>query len=137
MKECKGIVPKAVTMFLIFTVVCGLIYTGIVTICAQVLFGQQANGQIIVVDGKEYATLVTCTPYGVNSHRILMRGHRIANLDGKATPAEAVKIPTYIVIPAVGIPLLFIVLTIMLIYYRRKKPGKNAKDILDDLRKSD
>lgn len=97
----------------------------------------EETDELAIVDGKEYATLVTCTPYGVNSHRILMRGHRIANLDGKATPAEAVKIPTYIVIPAVGIPLLFIVLTIMLIYYRRKKPGKNAKDILDDLRKSD
>lgn len=97
----------------------------------------EETDELAIVDGKEYATLVTCTPYGVNSHRILMRGHRIANLDGKATPAEAVKIPTYIVIPAVGIPLLFIVLTIMLIYYRRKKPGKSAKDILDDLRKSD
>lgn len=97
----------------------------------------EETDELAIVDGKEYATLVTCTPYGVNSHRILMRGHRIANLDGKATPAEAVKIPTYIVIPAVGIPLLFIVLTIMLIYYRRKKPGKDAKDILDDLRKSD
>ena len=96
----------------------------------------EETDELAIVDGKEYATLVTCTPYGVNSHRILMRGHRIANIEGKATPAEAVKIPTYIVIPAVGIPLLFIVLALMLIYYRRKKPGKSTKDILDDIRKS-
>lgn len=95
----------------------------------------EETDELGIVEGKEYATLVTCTPYGVNSHRILMRGHRIANLDGKATPAEAVKIPTYIVIPAVGIPLLFIVLVIMLIYYRRKGPGKTTQEMLDDIRK--
>lgn len=95
----------------------------------------EETDDLAIVDGKEYATLVTCTPYGVNSHRMLMRGHRIANIDGKATPADAVKIPTYIVIPAVGIPLLFIVLAGMLIYYRKKKPGKTAKETLNDIRK--
>lgn len=87
-----------------------------------------------IVEGKEYCTLVTCTPYGVNSHRILMRGHRIANLDAAATPAEAVRIPTYIVIPAVGIPILFIVLAGMLIHYRRR-PNRSAKSVLDELKK--
>lgn len=95
----------------------------------------EETDELAIVNGKEYATLVTCTPYGVNSHRILMRGHRIANLDGKATPSEAVKIPTYIVIPAVGIPLLFIVLAAMLIYYRRKGPGKTTQEMLDDIKK--
>lgn len=95
----------------------------------------EETDELGIVEGKEYATLVTCTPYGINSHRILMRGHRIANIDGKATPAEAVRIPTYIVIPAVGIPLLFIALAIMLIYYRRKGPGKTAQEMLDDIRK--
>lgn len=95
----------------------------------------EETDELGIVEGKEYATLVTCTPYGINSHRILMRGHRIANIDGKATPAEAVRIPTYIVIPAVGIPLLFIVLAIMLIYYRRKGPGKTTQEMLDDIRK--
>lgn len=95
----------------------------------------EETDELGIVEGKEYATLVTCTPYGINSHRILMRGHRIANIDGKATPAEAVRIPTYIVIPAVGIPLLFIALAIMLIYYRRKGPGKTTQEMLDDIRK--
>ena len=95
----------------------------------------EETDELAIVDDKEYATLVTCTPYGVNSHRMLMRGHRIANIDGKATPADAVKIPTYIVIPAVGIPLLFVVLLGMLIYYRKKKPGKTAQETLNDIRK--
>ena len=95
----------------------------------------EETDELAIVDDKEYATLVTCTPYGVNSHRMLMRGHRIANIDGKATPADAVKIPTYIVIPAVGIPLVFVVLLGMLIYYRKKKPGKTAQETLNDIRK--
>lgn len=32
-----------------------------------------------IADGKDYATVITCTPYGVNSHRLLVRGHRIPN----------------------------------------------------------
>ena len=32
-----------------------------------------------IEEGQDYCTLITCTPYGVNSHRLLIRGHRIAN----------------------------------------------------------
>lgn len=88
-----------------------------------------------IVNGKDYATLVTCTPYGINSHRILMRGHRIAGLDGIAAPAEAVRIPVYIVIPAIGIPMLFLLLAGMLIYYRRRGPVKSEEQLLDEMRK--
>ena len=95
----------------------------------------EETDELGIVEGKEYATLVTCTPYGINSHRILMRGHRVANIDGKAMLSEAVKIPTYIVIPAVGIPLLFIVLVVMLLRYRRKRPGKTTKEMLDEINK--
>ncbi len=94
----------------------------------------EETDELAIVDGEDYCTLTTCTPYGVNSHRILMRGHRIANLDSAATPSEAVRIPTYIVIPAVGIPILFIVLIGMLIHYRRR-PNKQAQKMLDDFKK--
>jgi len=94
----------------------------------------EETDELAIVDGEDYCTLTTCTPYGVNSHRILMRGHRIANLDAAATPAEAVRIPTYIVIPAVGIPILFIILVGMLIHYRRR-PNRTAQAMLDELKK--
>ena len=73
---------------------------------------------------QDYCTLVTCTPYGVNSHRLLVRGHRIDNIEGEdvAILPGAIRIPTYIVIPTVGIPLLFVFLAGMLIYYRRRRP---------------
>ncbi|MEZ3486199.1 MAG: class C sortase, partial [Lachnospiraceae bacterium] len=95
----------------------------------------EETDDLAIVDGEDYCTLTTCTPYGVNSHRMLMRGHRIDNLDGIALPAEAVQIPTYIVIPAVGIPILFIVLAVMLIYYRRRGPKRSTQEMLDELRK--
>lgn len=93
--------------------------------------------ELAIEDGKDYATLVTCTPYGINTHRILLRGKRVKNINGDVTiTAEAVKIPTYIVIPAVGIPILFVVLSIMLAYYRRKGPRKSEKELLDAIKKS-
>lgn len=39
----------------------------------------QETEALQIVPGKDYCTLVTCTPYGINSHRLLVRGHRVAN----------------------------------------------------------
>ena len=89
-----------------------------------------------ITQGKDYCTLVTCTPYGINTHRMLVRGRRIENIEGDVViVAEAVRIPNYIVIPAVGIPMLFLVLAAMLLYYRIKGPGKSKDEILKELRK--
>ena len=69
-----------------------------------------------IVKDEDYMTLVTCTPYGVNTHRLLVRGHRTDGLSGKkAVPAEAVQIPNYIAVPAVGIPMLFTYLAVTLL----------------------
>ena len=92
--------------------------------------------ELAIQAGRDYCTLVTCTPYGINSHRMLVRGKRIENVAGEVVVvAEAVRIPTYIVIPAVGIPLLFVTLAIMLIVSSAKGGGMNKKQILDELRK--
>lgn len=97
----------------------------------------EETDELAIVDGKDYCTLVTCTPYGINTHRILLRGHRIKNINGDiAITAEATRIPNYIVIPAVGIPILFLMLVIMLIYYRRRGPRKTDEELLDEIRKS-
>lgn len=69
--------------------------------------------------GADYVTLVTCTPYGINTHRLLVRGHRIDNIAGRVViPAEALQIPNYIAVPAVAIPMLFTYLVGSLVYYR-------------------
>lgn len=92
-----------------------------------------------VASGKDYCTLLTCTPYGINSHRMLVRGCRIDNIEREeaiVVPAEAQKIPTYYVIPAVGIPLLFVSLTIMLTVSGRKRPRKTGEELLKEFKKN-
>ena len=96
----------------------------------------EETDELAIRDGKDYCTLVTCTPYGINTHRMLVRGRRIDNIAGEVVVvAEAVRIPTYVVMPAIGIPLLFIILVIMLIYYRRLGPRKTEAELLDEMRK--
>lgn len=66
---------------------------------------------------------MTCTPYGVNSHRLLVRGVRTENAEEtlvKVT-AEAYKVDTIIVASAVAVPLLLILLVWLLVSTRRKK----------------
>ena len=77
-----------------------------------------------IVEGKDYCTLVTCTPYGVNTHRLLVRGHRIENLEEAKTvrvTADAIQIEPLLVAPIVAIPMLLILLILLLRPRRRKR----------------
>lgn len=94
----------------------------------------EETDDLAIIGSADLCTLITCTPYGINTHRILMRGHRIGNADA-ALPAEAVRIPAYIVIPAVGIPILFVLLAGMLIYYRRRAPKQLAAEWIEEHKK--
>lgn len=77
MKEIKSILLKALIIFLIFTFVCGFLYTGLVTGIAQLLFPDKANGSIIEVDGKRYGCALLGQQYTDDAH---MWG-RIMNID--------------------------------------------------------
>ena len=76
-----------------------------------------------IEEGKDYCTLVTCTPYGVNSHRLLVRGHRIADQQNASVPADVVQIDRFLVSPVVAAVLIGLVLIIILIrrVLRRRK----------------
>lgn len=94
------------------------------------------TSQMNLYQGEDLCTLQTCTPYGVNSHRLLLRGRRIENVDGALMAAsEAVRVPNHIVIPAVGIPILFLLLLVALIYFRRRKPKITTDDLRDLLKR--
>ncbi len=72
-----------------------------------------------LVDGKDICTLLTCTPYGINSHRLLVRGTRIEN----AAPAlyvtsNAYRIDSLVATPVVAAPILLILLIVLLVKYR-------------------
>ena len=71
--------------------------------------------ELQIVPGKDYCTLVTCTPYGINSHRLLVRGHRVANPQGDAkVVADAMQIDRIYVVPFIGVPILLVLLVMML-----------------------
>ena len=77
MKMVKSILPKALINILIFSVVCGILYTGAVTGLAQLFFPDKANGSIIEVDGKKYGCELLGQQYTDDAH---MWG-RIMNID--------------------------------------------------------
>ena len=54
MKTLKSVLPRAAVIFLIFAILTGIVYTGVVTGIAQLIFPNQANGSIIEIDGKKY-----------------------------------------------------------------------------------
>ena len=70
-----------------------------------------------IEEGQDLCTLVTCTPYGVNSHRLLVRGHRVESdsVDEIRVPADAVQIETTVVTMSIVIPLLVIILLVVLV----------------------
>lgn len=80
-----------------------------------------------IVEGEDLCTLVTCTPYGINSHRLLVRGHRIDNLEDShvvRVTADAIQIEPIIVAPFVAAPMLLILLILLLI----PKPKKERRE---------
>ena len=84
----------------------------------------QDTAALEIVEGQDYCTLVTCTPYGINTHRLLVRGHRIDNIEEVKTvrvTADAVQIEPMLVAPVVAIPMLLILLILLLLPRRRKK----------------
>ena len=74
-----------------------------------------------IEDGADHCTLLTCTPYGINSHRLLVRGTRIEN----AAPvlhvtSTAYKIDSLVATPVVAAPILFVLLIVLMVKYRDK-----------------
>lgn len=91
----------------------------------------QQVGALNIESGKDYCTLVTCTPYGINTHRLLVRGHRVENL--KDTPAvrvtaDAIQIDPVIVAPFAAIPMLVVLFIALLFKTRKEKPGKHNSE---------
>ncbi|MCD8107955.1 MAG: class C sortase [Oscillospiraceae bacterium] len=87
---------------------------------------------IYVEEGQDYVTLMTCTPYGINTQRLLVRGHRIETEEAQKTikvTAEAYKIDTILVSIGVAIPL--VILLFVLASLPRKKKHYDDRGIDD------
>ena len=77
-----------------------------------------------IEEGRDYCTLVTCTPYGINTHRLLVRGHRVANAEEAVqirVTADAIQIEPVLVAPLVAAPMLLILLAALLVSTRKKR----------------
>lgn len=93
-----------------------------------------------IIKGKDYCTLVTCTPYGINSHRLLVRGVRIDYneevISTVQVSADAVKVDPSMVAPFVATPILLGLFVWLILSTRknteRQVPEKEKRDPLDD-----
>ena len=80
---------------------------------------------------QDYCTLVTCTPYAVTTHRLLVRGHRIANIAAASmvrVPSEAVRVDPILVASVSAVPMLLVLLLWIFISPGGKKAPKKAND---------
>ena len=82
-----------------------------------------------IIEGGDYCTLFTCTPYGINTHRLVVRGIRIETIKEKPiiyVSNEAFRIEPLLVTPAVAAPMLLVLLIHLLVKYRA--PQENTKN---------
>ena len=82
-----------------------------------------------IIPGRDLCTLVTCTPYGINTHRLLVRGTRIENEPQAQTvrvTSDAVQIEPLLVAPVLAAPVLLILLLVLLL------PGKQKRKKEED-----
>ena len=83
------------------------------------------------VEGQDYVTLMTCTPYGINTHRLLVRGHRVNTRESQKhvrVTADATRIDPIITAPVIALPMLAVLLIWLLVTTRKRpKAGKHEK----------
>ena len=84
----------------------------------QVLIVEPAEMDALdIEEGMDYCTLITCTPYGINTHRMLVRGHRVetpADLLYVQVSADAMQIEPLLIAPLVAVPILLLLLVWLL-----------------------
>lgn len=91
--------------------------------------------KLICVPGQELVTLMTCTPYGVNSHRLLVRAHRIDTVYDKETSkasTDAVLLDSMMVVPFVAAPLLILLIAYWVWGGRKNKKKKSIEELANE-----
>ncbi len=83
--------------------------------------------ELQLAEDEDLCTLITCTPYGINTHRLLVRGHRVPNAQGSADIiADGIQIEPVYIAPILAIPALIILLIVLLVSTRRAKKLDSA-----------
>lgn len=92
--------------------------------------------KLICVPGQDLVTLMTCTPYGVNSHRLLVRAHRIDTVfekEMKSASTDAILLDSMTVVPFVAAPLLIALIAYWVWGGRKSKKKKSIKELVDKI----
>lgn len=79
---------------------------------------------LLAEEGKDYCTLVTCTPYGINSHRLLVRGHRTDNAEEireVRVSGDAMIVEPVVVAPILAVPMLLVLFVWLMVAYRKPR----------------
>lgn len=89
----------------------------------QVLIVEPSDLSALAIEpGEDLCTLVTCTPYGINSHRLLVRGHRVDAPDLSVhVTADAVRVEPVLVACALAVPVLVVLAAVVLARSRRRR----------------
>ena len=85
-----------------------------------------------IEQGSDLCTLVTCTPYGINTHRLLVRGHRVANAQGDAPViADAMQIESIYIAPFLAVPILIIlIISMIMITGKQKRRNRQVRETM-------
>jgi len=90
--------------------------------------------ELVPERGRDYCTLVTCTPYGINSHRLLVRGERV-QMDQKtiankvaSVSEESVQMPTELVLAGAAIAVLLLIALVVLLKRERKEEPQTSEE---------
>ena len=98
----------------------------------QVLITEPSETEALeIVDGKDYVTLVTCTPYAVNTHRLLVRGERIEynkQVEKQIVQDKSLSIADIILYISLIISVILIIIVIVtIIHYKKNKKKKDRR----------
>lgn len=91
--------------------------------------------KLAIIPGGDYVTLMTCTPYGVNSHRLLVRAHRVDTVypHNVKVAADAVQLDSMSVVPFIAAPL-FVGLLVFWIVSSRQQKTRSRRELLAKLK---
>ena len=96
----------------------------------QILIVEPAEMDALeIAEGEDYCTLVTCTPYGVNSHRMLVRGHRIETPEDAVfvqVSPDALQMDPLFIAPFVAVPILLVLLLFLLFGGQKRSAKSNS-----------
>lgn len=95
--------------------------------------------KLAIIPNKDYITLMTCTPYGINTHRLLIRSHRIDTIykSNVKVSADAVQVDPMLVVPLISAPLLIALICFWIFGGKKKKPIKPYDKYISILNKKE